>query len=224
MKGFLLYFLLSSVTGNPLMALVGVILIYTLVDRFYLGFLPDFTKVFRRNHQIKNNLKTLQVNPQNAKAAFSLGVLYFEKKKYEMALKYLEHPKLKDNETANFYNYLGMTLMELKRNDEGKDCIMKALELNPKVGYGLPYIYLIDHEMKKHRSDSSIINDIEDKIERFANTENLYNLGKLYKKSGNNEKAKELFAKAIVEYSYCPKGLRRIHRKWAILSRIRRIV
>lgn len=224
MKGFLLYFLLSSVTGNPLMALVGVILIYALIDKFYLGFLPDFTKLFRRNRQIKNNLKILQVNGQNAQAAFSLGVAYFEKKKYEQALKYLQHPKLKDNETANFYYYMGMTLMELKRNDEGKEYIMKALEMNPRVGYGLAYIYLIDHEMKKHRPDTNIINDLEEKIERFANTENLYKLGRLYKKLGNKEKAKELFSKAIAEYSYCPKGIRRIHRKWAILSRVYKMI
>ncbi|TCO71840.1 tetratricopeptide repeat protein [Marinisporobacter balticus] len=224
MKGFIIYFLLSSITGNPLMAFLGVIIIYSLIDRFYLGFLPDFTRIFRRNRQMKNSLKELQVNPQNASATFSIGILYFEKKKYEEALKYLEHPKLKDNETANFYYYMGMTLMKLKRSDEGKDYIMKALEVNPRIGYGLPYIALIDHEMEKYAPDRHIINDLEEKIEKFANTENLYKLGRLYKKLGNKEKAKNLFSKAMVEYSYCPKGIRRIHRKWAILSRVYKIV
>lgn len=224
MKSFYLYILLSMLTGNPLMAIILVFVIYALVDRYYFGFLPDFTRLFRRNIQIKNHLRELHVNPQNAHAAFSLGVLYFEKKKYGEALKYLEHPRLKNEDSASYFNYLGMTLMELDRVDEGKEYIVKALELEPRAGYGLPYVYLINNEMSQTVPDRNKINELEQKVERFANTEILYKLGMAYRKFGDREKARELFSKAITEYSYCPRGIRRLHRKWALLSRFRRVL
>ncbi|QZY54501.1 tetratricopeptide repeat protein [Crassaminicella profunda] len=224
MKGFFLYFLLRMFTGNPLVALIGVLLIYALVDKFYLGFLPDFTKGFRKKRQMKNSLMELNVNPENAQAAFALGEYYFEKKKYEKALEYFNHPKLQKDEGAKYYHYLGMTLMELGKAMEGKSYIEKALESNPRVGYGLPYIYLIDHEIKKHTPDKNKINVWEEEVERFGNTENLYKLGMIYKKQGYNEVAKKLFSKVLIEYAYCPKGIRRIHRKWAILARVRKAI
>lgn len=220
MKGFFLYYLLRMFTGNPLAAIIGVLLIYTIVDKAYLGFLPDFTKGFRKKRQIKNSLMELNVNPENAQAAFVLGEYYFEKKKYEKALKYLSHHKLQKDESAKYYHYLGMTLMELGKTEEGKKYIEKALELNPRVGYGLPYIYLIDDEMKRHTPNKNKINAWEEEVERFGNTENLYKLGMIYKKQGDKETAKKLFSKVLIEYDYCPKGIRRIHRKWAILARV----
>ena len=71
--------------------------------------------MFIRNRQINSSLRELQYNPQNANAAFALGTLYFEKKKYKEALKYLEHPRLKDDSSPKFYNYMGMTLIELQK-------------------------------------------------------------------------------------------------------------
>ena len=224
MKSFMLFYLLSMFTGNPFMALIGVIIIYALADKLYFGFLPDFTKSFRRNRGIKKNIKALELNPQNAQAALSLGLLYVEKKRYKEAIQYLNHPKLKDNETANYLYNMGRSLMETGEISEGKEYIIKSLDLNPSVGYGLPYIYLLNSEMKSKSSNSEKIRDLEEKIERFSNTENLYKMGMIYKNLGNKDKAKRLFSKAITEYSYCPKGIRRIHRKWAILSRIRKLM
>ncbi|WP_207727025.1 tetratricopeptide repeat protein [Anaerosolibacter carboniphilus] len=207
-------------TGNPLIALVLVFFAYGLMDKLYFGFLPDFTKGIRANQQIKSNLKELTLNPQNAHAALTLGMLYFEKKKYREALNYFQHPKLEKDASASYHYYLGMTMMELKEIGLGKVSIEKALEMDPRVGYGLPYIYLLKNEMNQSIPDMNKIEDLEEKIERFGNTENLYRMGRAYRSLDNKEKAKEFFTKAIETYSYCPRGLKRLHRKWAILSRI----
>lgn len=224
MRGFYLYYLISMITGNPFIAIAAVIFIYVIIDRYYLGFLSGITGFFKKNNQIRINLKELELNPQNARAAFSLGVLYFERRKFHNALKYLDHPKLKEDSTASYYNYLGMTLMELDRVDEGKKYIEKALESDPRSGYGLPYIYLIKDEMKRGETEGEKIAELQVKMERFANTENLYKMGLIVKKSGDKNRAREFFSKALIEYSYCPKGIRRLHRKWAILSRIQKSV
>jgi tetratricopeptide (TPR) repeat protein len=207
-------------TGNPLVALILVIFAYGFVDKLYFGFLPDFTKGMRANHQIKSNLKALTLNPENSHAALVLGILYFEKKKYREALNVLQHSKLEKDGSASYYYYRGMTMMELKEIEAGKVSIIKALEIDPRVGYGLPYIYLLKNEMSKSTPDMNVVEDLEKKIESFGNTENLYRVGMVYRGLENKDKAREFFTKAIETYHYCPRGLRRLHRKWAILSRI----
>jgi tetratricopeptide (TPR) repeat protein len=222
MRSFYLYFLFSSLTGNPLVALILVFVAYGFVDKLYFGFLPDFTKGFRTNHQIKTHLRELSVNPQNAQAALNLGILYFEKKKYSQALDALQHPRLEKDGTANYYYYLGMTMMELKEIGVGKTFVEKALKMDPRIGYGLPYIYLLRNEMNQETPNKKLIEELEENVERFGNTENLYRIAMVYRSLGSKEKAKEFFNKAIETYAYCPRGLKRIHRKWAILARLYR--
>lgn len=222
MKSFYLFYIISLFTGNPFLAIAAVLIIYVLIDRYYLGFLSGITGSFKKSSQIRISLGELNINPQNARAAYSLGVLYFERKRFKDALKYFEHPRLKDDGTAGYLDYLGMTLMELGRVEEGKNYILSALELDPRAGYGLPYIYLIEDELIRGSSDKHKINDLEQKIQRFSNTENLYKMGIVFKKFGNREKAVMFFSRALAEYSYCPRGIKRLHRKWAILARIQK--
>jgi tetratricopeptide (TPR) repeat protein len=223
MKTFFLYLIISRLTGNPLTALIAVILIYVFADKVYFGFLPNFSRMFTRSRQTKNYLNELRFNPENAHASYSLGIIYFEKKNYQKALQYLEHHKLKNESSANYYSYLGMTLFELGKIDEGIKNINKSLRIDPKAGYGLPYIYLIKNEFKA-KGNELVIEELERKVDGFASIENLYKLGMIYKKSGNKDKAKNMFSKAIIDYSYCPKGLRKLHRKWMLLSRLQRII
>lgn len=223
-RSFYLFYIISLFTGNPFLAIAAVIIIYVFIDRYYLGFLSGFTKKLKRGSQIRVGLGELSVNPQNARAAYSLGVLYFERNRFKDALKYLEHPRLKEDRTAGYYNYLGMTLMELGRVEEGKDYILSALELDPRAGYGLPYIYLIEDELRNGIPDRSRVDDMEQKMQRFSNTENLYKMGMVFKKYKDREKAGMFFSKALIEYSYCPRGVKRLHRKWAILSQIQKAI
>lgn len=224
MKSYFLFLLLRIFTGSPLTALIGVVIIYALADKLYLGFLPDFGKAFRRSNKIKSNKRALELNPQNSQAALTLGMMYVEKKKYEQGLKYLNHPKLKDNETPNYLYYKGISYMETDDFKKGDEYIKKALKLNPSVGYGLPYIYLLKNELYKKDKDIKVIEKLEADVERFANTENLYKMGLIYKNLGMKDRANKLFTMAINEYSYCPKGVRRLHRKWAFLSRLKKII
>lgn len=223
MDNFFLFILLSNIIGNPLIAILLILILSGSIDKLYFGFLPDVTKIFRTNHQIKENQRILDLNPENADVAFRLGVLYFQKKKYQQALKYFENPKLQNNKNAECYYYLGMTLIHLDREAEGKEYLNEGLKLYPSVGYGIPYIYLIEQELKQPNPNQEKIEELEGRMDRFINAENLYKLGKLHLKYGSKEKATELFNKAIAEYAYCPRGLRRLHRKWVILSRIQKL-
>ncbi|MCL4439197.1 MAG: tetratricopeptide repeat protein [Firmicutes bacterium] len=220
LKGFVLYYILSMLTHNPFLALIMLLVIYGVADRTYFGFLPDFSAPFKRRNRIKRLLAELAVNPANADNAQELGILYFDKKNYSLALKYLQKANEKVNNSARLYLYLGMTYMELNEPDKGKESLDKAVELDRKVGHGLPYIYLLRYELNQHGAASEKTTELEQGLSNFASTENFYRMGRAYKDQGNKQKAKEMFAHALEEYAYVPNRVRRIHRKWAILSRI----
>lgn len=219
-KGLALFYILSMIFHNPILALVLIFLFYAAADRAFLGFLPDISVLFRRNSRIKSLLAELRLNPANASGAQELGILYYEKKNYHKALKYLTqaHERIKDS--ARLYLYLGMTYMELKQSDAAKEALDLAVEMESKVGHGLPYIYLLQYELDRQNPDSSAVKELEEGLHSFASTENFFRMGKVYKKGGNRAKAREMFNQAIEEYQAVPKRLRRIHRKWAILARL----
>jgi len=164
-------------------------------------------------------LAELRVNPANARSAQELGILYFERKQYNKALEYLTkaHGKIKDS--ARLYLYLGMTLMELKNFDTGKEALDNAVELERKIGHGLPYIYMLQYELGRGKLLPLEIKKLEEGLTNFASTEIFFRAGMVYKKQGNRHQAREMFNLAVEEYRGVPKRMKRLHRKWAVLAK-----
>ncbi len=219
-KGLGLYFLLSFLTRSPFLALVIIFVIYVFMDRAYIGFLPDFVAPFRRNSRIRHLREVLRINPADANAAQELGSIYFEKKDYRSALEFLNKALAKVTNSPRLYLYLGMAYMEVQQADTGKEALEKALQLDPRVGHGLPYIYLTRYELTCKEPELQKLKQLEDSFSGFANTENFYRMGMVYKETGDRQKAVELFRKALEEYSYVPGRLRKLHRRWALLARL----
>lgn len=220
LKGFFLYYILTALTHNPLLSLVLLFVLYAVADRAYIGFLPDFFAPLKRSRQIKSLLADLALNPANAAAAQELGILFFEKKKYHKALEFLNKAGEKIHNSGRLYLYLGMTCLELNRPEDGKEALEKAVETDRKAGYGLPYIYLIRYELSRPDPNEVELDKLEADLQRFPSTENFFRLGMVYKNHGRHQKAQAMFRHALEEYASVPRGLRRLHRRWAILSRL----
>lgn len=222
MSRFLLFNLFWFLGDKGWMLILLLLVLYFIENRF-LGILPNVTRFFKRRGTAKRLMRELKINPSNAASAIELGVVFFEKKKYEKALTYLEkaYERVKDSERLELYR--GMTYMELGREREGVEALSNAISINEGAGYGIAYVYLLKHQLESGATDTSKTLEYEKQFWRYANTENLYKMGKVYKKLGDRKKAKEMFDKALKEYSYCPKNLRKLHRKWALLARINKI-
>jgi len=218
-KGFFLFYLLSIITRNPLLALILLVVLYVVADKAYFGFLPDLFAPVKRSQRIRALQDQLALNPADANAAQELGILFFEKKKYSRAVGYLEQANKKVTNSARLYLYMGMAYMEMKETEKGKQELDQAVELDRRVGHGIPYIFLLDYELKKPSDNAEMVKRLEEGLTGFANTENFFRMGMVYKKAGDRQKARDMFEKALSEYSYVPRRMRRIHRKWAVFSR-----
>ncbi len=220
MKTFYLYFLFYFLTGSYITPIIILLIAYLILDRMYFGFMSEYIiEPVRRRKRIKALLKELELNRSNANSALELGMLYFEGKKYGKSVEYLNRAKERIDNSARLRAYMGMSYMEQRRYEEGREELLKALEIDNSVIYGLPYIYLIQYEMGKGQVDTGEVSRLEKSLDRFSNTENFYRRGRIYNKSGYKEKAREMFNLALIEYSYVQKKFRRPHRKWAFLSR-----
>ncbi|MDP4181208.1 MAG: tetratricopeptide repeat protein [Bacillota bacterium] len=224
MKFWILFYILNLLTGNFIVTIIILFVAYLIIDRMFFNFISGgILDPIKRRRRIKSLLFELRINPSNANSAMELGVLYFESKKYEKAIQQLDKAHERIDNSPRLHAYKGMSSMELGRDEEGKEELIRALEMDNSVIFGLPYIYLIRYELSSKKSDLETIDKLEKSLERFSNTENFYRLGKVYKKNGNKKKALEMFDLAIKDYSYVQKRLKRLHRKWAWLARINKL-
>lgn len=220
MRGFYLYFLLNMILGNPLGALLIIFIIYLVLDKAFIRLLPNFGAIFRRNNRIAALKNLLYINQSNASAAKELGILYFEKKQFTKCIEILKIALKRIEESSELYSYLGMAMMEIGEAEEASVYLNKAVEIDKKVSYGLPYVYLLGYEISKNSVDVQKVTSLELNVENFSNVENLYKMSKKYKSVGNMTKCAEMCRLALKEYTYCPKNLKKLHRKWAVLAKI----
>lgn len=97
--------------------------------------------------------KGLEANPDNTQLLFRSGVLYDKWEKKETSIGIMKKIIALDPEHAQALNYLGYTYLELNRNlNEAEKLIRKAVELKPEDGYitdSLGWVYYKKGNYKK---------------------------------------------------------------------------
>ncbi len=219
MKTVALYMLLSILTGNPILALVIMLLIFFFAERRYIGILPDFFEPLRRANRVSQLQKEVEVNPANGEACLELGEAFFRQGKYGQASSFLENASNKMAGHPLFHFYLGASYYHLGKIGEGKKEIEKAIEANPKVISGEPYIYLIRILLEEKQPDAEIEHAYKQLL-FYGSPKTFYQAGKMFLDAGDKERARRLFRETMDNYEACRGSLRRLYRKWAILSKI----
>jgi tetratricopeptide (TPR) repeat protein len=166
-----------------------------------------------------------------------LGMLLFDRRRYQEALPVLEKAgnKLDDHATAQFY--LGAVYVRLGQLDKGRQVLEKAVELRPNVQYGEPYIYLAEAALRAERKHALSGEAVEsgkageplqhqlsgqqlagwiDSVSRYGNVEICYRMGKVLLDAGKHEEAARLFNEALASYRQSPGFSRRTARHWAM--------
>lgn len=199
-----------------------IVVIYLLIDRRFIGLLPDVFRPFRRGARARSLQRALDVNPADATAHFELGSLFVEQRKWQQALPHLETAVTRLKNSQAHYQF-GVALFRSGQEDEGKVQLEKALELNPKVGYGEPYLYLVEYALKRQQ-DVDAIPGLAEALELYSSVDVSYRLGRLFEQSGAVQHARRLYKEALASYRESPKFLRRQHRRSALNARVRRFL
>ena len=219
MRSFYTFWWLSAILGNPYLALAVLIIAYFIVDQRYIGILPDVTKPFRRAARIRQLRSEAERNPYNSAALQDLGLLLMEKGDYEEAAKRLRSALERQPENAGVHLGLGIALYHLGRHEEAVSEIDEAIRLSPRVGYGLPDVYLLMNQLRAGASrNEAVVADLESRISSLGSPEILYRAGRAFSQAGDKEAAKRMFSTAVANYRCFPARVSKLHRRWAVAA------
>lgn len=217
----LLFLFIWRISGNPIIAILILLVLFYFVDQKYIGIFPNLLKPIRYGQRMSQLKKDLRDNPHYTSAKVELANLLLKKKRYNQALHYLEQVVHNMGDSAEVFCEIGYCQLNLGRLEEGERSILKALNINSRVKYGEPYLKL-GEVFATVQLDKAI-----SYLEQFHKTnssscEGFYRLGVLYQKIGRKEMAKKAYEEAIAIYRSLPRYRRRAERKWAFLSWMKR--
>lgn len=217
---FVLYWILSYILGSPLLALLILVALYFIIDRRFIGLLPDFTRAFKRRRRVARLEDDLRLNPSNASALAELGELRLARGEAAQAMSLLERAHERSGDSARLLLLLGSCYRKLGRDEEALSALEQAVALNGKVGYGEPYFHLLAIALKNPNPDSARVEELTDGVLRYGSAEFLYRSGREFQLAGNRAQARAMYQEALDSYQACPRALRKLQRRWATLSRL----
>ena len=220
MGKLMLFFFLSWLTGNPIIAVVILLVVYLAIDRRYYGFVPDPFRAFRSSGRIRELQRIIAINPHDARSLKELGIFMVERKNYQKALEYftLASPKMSDEPEFNYY--YGIALARTGAVDKGRELVDNALLAAPGLKYGDPYLAMAEVYI-----DTGAYDRAEPFLERFlkvhiSSTEGLYQMGLVKMKTGKADEGREYLKKAVAVFKEAPRYKRKVERKWAWKARL----
>lgn len=217
MSKFFLFVFLWWIVGNPFIAALVLILIIYFIDRRYIGLFPSLTKPFKRNQRLSRLLQELRSQPHNTSAKLEAARIYTEKKKYSEALKYLLEVKPVMEDSADVLSEIGLCYLKLNDLDKGEQYILQALEKNPKVKYGDPYLKL-GEAFAEVNANKAVAYLQQFKDIHSSSCEAYVRLGAIYQSLGLTQEAKKAYQEAVDIYQGLPKYKRKAERRWALIA------
>jgi tetratricopeptide (TPR) repeat protein len=217
---FALFAVLTALTRNPLLAILLVLILYYILDLRYFGVSRLLFKNIRTGTKIRDLQREVSLNPHNASALNDLGRLLILSKRYREAVPYLERAIERLEDTAETNYYLGLAYLHAGNPKSGEERILKAIELNPLLRYGEPYLMLGEYHFNQGQYERALI-----MLRRFheihsSSVEGFYYLGQAYQKLVDNDRALESYQEAIKAFHRSPYYKRREDRKWVWKTRI----
>ncbi len=209
-------------TGNPLIALLILLVIIYFLDRRFVGMFPSVTRPFRRNSQLRKLRQALQLNPHHTSNKRELARLLMEKKQFRQALPYLEEVLQVIPESDEIRAEIGFCCLKLGDLERGEQMMLEALEQNPRVYYGEPHLRL-GEAFSSSDQEKSLYHLDQFREIQSSSSEAYYRLGRLYAQMGRREESQEAYREAIAIYRSLPKYKKRTERPWALRSRFRLI-
>lgn len=219
---FILFPLLWFITGNFFVSLVIVLIVFYVIDRRFVGILPNVWRPFQLMRRASRAQSELQANPHYTSMKLELARIYMEQKKYKRAMPLLEDIQEVMPDSAEVHAELGLCHLKQGHLDLGESLMKQALELNPRVKFGDPYLRLA--EALAAKQPGRAIDYIEQfKQSHSSSCEAYYRLGLIYGQLNKSSEAKQAFREVLDVYRYLPRYSRKQQRRWAWKARLKQI-
>lgn len=216
--GFMFY-----IFGNPITAILVLLLILYVLDRRFVGVSPSIAKPIRRARNISKLRRQIAVSPSDISSRHELARLLIERRQYKEALELLEPIQSSLEDSAEYWDDIGNARLHTDRIAQGETDILHALEINPRVKYGRPYLRLADAFRDSDR-DKALQYLAQFHTIHSSSSEAFYLLGQMNQSLGKKEEAKSSYQESLEVYRSLPKYKKRQERKWAVRSFFKKLL
>lgn len=220
MSKVFLVFAIGWLTGSPIVAIIVMLILFYVLDRRFIGLTPSLFKPIGRARRLSRLRQELRLNPHLTTSKLDMARILTERKKFREAAELLEDilPVMEDS--AEVRAELGICKLKLGELEEGERLLLEALEMNPRVKYGEPYLRLA--EAWAEREPDKAIRYLETfGTVNSSSCEAYYRLGQLYSRLGKKEEARRAYRETVELYRGLPKYRRRFERRWALLAKLK---
>ena len=216
MRNLFLFGVLTWMTGNPVLALVIVLLVSAVSYGYLTARLFRIPRAIDRWLTIRQLQRAVAMNPHDANAQADLGRLLVEAGDPSRALPHLEAAYARAPEVAETGYYLGAARLRLGDETRGRPLIEEALGRDPRLGYGEPHLRLGDYYLEHGRPGDALTH-----LQRFAemrasSVEGQYKLARACQATGDIGRARAALDEAARAYASAPGFKRREERPWRI--------
>lgn len=214
-SSWLLWVLLSWLTGSPITAAVVLLLLWFLGDRASFRLLPDPLRGWRRLSRRGALERALATNPSDRRARFELASLLLDAHRPARALEVLR-PNIEAGDDDVYTTFLhGVLLERTGQRGEAERVLSRAREQEP--GYRLGEI---DLELGRNRLGAGDLAGAREALERLVSArpgtvQGRYLLAKALEGLGDSAGAAARRAEAWREYVALPRFKRAEERPWA---------
>jgi predicted Zn-dependent protease len=216
MRGLLLFSVLTWATGNPLVALVIVVLVSLASYGYISARIFQVPRAINRWLTIRELARTVKVNPHDANAQADLGRLLLEAGQPARALPHLEAAYARAPEVTETAYYLGAARLRLGDEAVGRPLIEGALARDPRIAYGEPHLRMADFYLDHGRAADAMPH-LEHFIAMHASSvEGQYKLARACMAIGETDRARAALDEAARAYSGAPRFKRREERLWRL--------
>ncbi|RNB79622.1 hypothetical protein EDM56_29340 [Brevibacillus fluminis] len=220
MAKFALFSLLWYITGSPILAILVLLIVLYLLDLRFVRLLPNLFRPIQMSRRLSRLKQDLRLSPHDTSAKLEVARIYMEKRRYQEALPYLQEIRNVMSDSAEFLCDLGICLIKTGAREAGEALILQALDKNPRVKYGEPYLYLSEAFAATDVNKAMAYLE-ECKKLHSSSVEVIYKMGLLYVLLQQQAEAKRAFAEAVEVYRGLPRYKKRQERRWAILAKLK---
>ncbi len=215
MSQWMLWGLLSWLTGSPLTAAVVVLLLWWLGDRFTFRLLPDPLRLVGRWRRMAQLRATLGMNPHDRRARFELAERLLEGGRPRRAAQVLRPNVEAGDEDAHTAFVMGAALGRTGAYEQAERALALARQEDPRFRAGE-----IDLELGRQRAargDWAAAREALERllVERPGSVEGRYHLARALSGLGDEAGARKVREDAWRDYSMLPRFHRRHERRFA---------
>lgn len=218
-NSWLLWMVLSSLTGSPVLSGVLVLAFLWVAERYTVGVLPSPFRALKRWQRASHLERQLQANPHDRRARYELADLWVARRKYAAAAAVLK-PNLEagDEDVATLF-LLGVAYLGAGDAARGELLLDEAEKLEP--GYQMGAIDLARGRFRLARGDAKGAVEALERLRaaRPGTVEGRVLLASALERSGKDGEAALLREEAWKEYVAAPGFQRRRERLWAWRAR-----